>query len=200
MRTIIAALTIGFVLAGCTPAIKNKNNQWQYIICFGDSITYGQGAEPADAYPEVLGKLITSKIIVNAGVPGDTTATALKRLDSDVLAQKPFLVIIELGGNDFLRQIPPEQTLKNLETMIVAIQAEGAAVALCDLGSGMFMPNYTADYKRLARKTQALFIPNLLGGMLNNPQLRYDYIHPNAAGYNLIAQRVYKKLSQYFEL
>jgi acyl-CoA thioesterase-1 len=199
-KGIISAFVIVVALAGCAPAIKNKDNQGHYIICFGDSITRGQGAELLDSYPEVLGQLITAKTVINSGVSGDTTATALKRLQKDVLKKKPFLVIIELGGNDFLQQVPREETLKNLETMIVAIQAGGAAVALCDLGSGRLMPNYTADYKRLARKTQALLIPGILEDIINNPQLCPDHIHPNRAGYRLIAQRVHKRLSEYFDL
>lgn len=200
MKGIISVFVIIGTLIGCTPAIKNKDNHGHYIICFGDSITRGQGAEPSDSYPQVLGQLITSKTVINAGVSGDTTATALNRLERDVLRKKPFLVIIELGGNDFLQQVPSEETLRNLETMIVAIQAEGAAVALCDLGSGKFMPNYTADYRRLATRTRALFIPGLLEGIINNPRLCSDSIHPNRVGYHLIAQRIHKRLTEYFDL
>jgi len=199
-RGIVTAVIIGIFLAGCAPPIKNKHNQGQYIICFGDSITSGEGAESAASYPEVLGQLITTKAVINAGVSGDTTAAALKRLKKDVLERKPFLVIIELGGNDFLQQVPQNETLKNLEAMIIAIQAEGAAVALCDLGRGIYMPDYAAAYRRLARKTKALFIPDLLRGVINNPQLRSDHIHPNRAGYYLIARRIHKWLSKYFDL
>ena len=190
-------IVVAFIFSGCSASIKNLDNQGQNIICFGDSITKGQDAIPNNSYPEILEKMIKKKI-TNAGVSGDTTASALKRLESAVLNKNPRLVIVELGGNDFLRKIPKKTTLKNLEIIILKIQKTGSAVAICDISSGFIFSSYRKNFKILAKKTGSIFIPSLLEGVLDNPALKYDHIHPNASGYNLIAQRIYKEITKYF--
>jgi len=188
---------IFFILISCSPPIKNLDSKGKTIVCFGNSLTQGVGAEgEEETYPEVLGKL-TGKEVINAGLSGDTTGTALIRLDVEVLNKNPFLVILELGGNDFLRHIPKEVTLKNLERIIMTIQDKGIQVALCDVSSGFILSGYRRDFKRLCQKTGAIFIPRLLEGILDNPSLKYDYIHPNGKGYRIIAQRIYQAISRY---
>ncbi len=81
------------------PPIKNTGRQARSIVCFGDSLTYGTGASLGMDYPSQLSRLI-GKPVINAGIPGDTTATALSRLDRDVLGRSPRIVLITLGGND----------------------------------------------------------------------------------------------------
>jgi acyl-CoA thioesterase-1 len=193
----LTSLFIIISICSCAPSINNLDSQGKNIICFGDSITKGEGAADDKAYPEVLRKLL-GRSVINAGVSGDTTITALERLEEDVLDKSPFLVIVELGGNDFLQQRPKELTLKNLEEIIIRIQESGSAVALCDVSSGFILSDYRNDFERLAKKTGSIFIPCLLGGILNNPSMRVDNIHPNEEGYELIAQRVYKEVKRYF--
>lgn len=86
-------------------------------MCFGDSITYGLGASPGHDYPSLLAKKLNLTVI-NAGKSGDTTEGALQRIQHDVLDKKPYLVIVELGANDYLKGISAEATLKNLEEII----------------------------------------------------------------------------------
>lgn len=183
-------------ITGCASSIKNVDSQGKNIVCFGNSITYGQGAQPEGDYPSYLQKLLQTNVI-NAGASGDTTGGALFRLEKDVLAKDPYLVIVELGGNDFLQKIPKEKTIKNLEEIIVRIQERKAMVALCDVSSGFIMSGYRKDFRRLATKTGSLFIPRLLRGIVDNPSLKYDYIHPNEAGYRIVAQKVYRAIKPY---
>ncbi|MBI3118467.1 MAG: hypothetical protein HYZ00_07260, partial [Candidatus Hydrogenedentes bacterium] len=101
--TVLAAW-LPLVLGGCGvdyDDVANIANTRTAIVCFGDSITHGYGASPGRDYPARLAELLGTPVI-NAGVDGDTTASALKRLEEDVLIEEPRLVIVELGGNDFL--------------------------------------------------------------------------------------------------
>lgn len=193
-RLIFAAAVIPGVifLSGCMNTnITNIASLGKNIVCFGDSITQGFGADPKDAYPAHLAKLISIPV-VNSGIEGDTSEGALKRIKPDVLDRAPLLVIVELGANDFLTKIPMEYTRRNLEEIIVQIQKQGAMVALADVSNAHFMTEYGPMFKSLCRQYKAIYIPDLLGGILANPGLKSDYFHPNAAGYKIISQRVYR--------
>lgn len=185
-------------LTSCSSPIKNLDSQGENIICFGDSITYGAGAEKGRDYPSILAKLI-GRNVINTGVSGDTTSSALNRVVRDVLERDPYLVIVELGGNDFLQGLPKEETLANLRKIILKIQKKGSAVALADVSCGVFLSGYRKDYKRLAKETGSILIPRLLGGILDNPSLKSDNIHPNSSGYKIIARRVYKSIKSYLK-
>jgi len=187
-----------FLVVSCAPAIKNLDSKGENIICFGNSITKGIGAKKDETYPVVLEKILKREVI-NAGVSADTTSSALKRLERDVLNKTPFLVIIELGGNDFLQKVPKKETLKNLEEIIIRIQEKGAVVALCDISCGLTLSGYRGDFRKLAKKTGSILVPRLLDNILDSSAHRFDYIHPNKKGYSLIAQRVYKAIIPYME-
>jgi len=188
-----------FAITGCAQRqIKNLDSKGKTIICFGDSITFGYGVVPGEDYPTQLSKLMNTPII-NAGVDGDTSTTALARLDSEVLAKDPFLVIVELTGNDFLKKVPMEETKKNIGEIVDRIQAKGVMVAIADVSAVMFLAEYRAVLARIAREKGAIFIPQLLNGIITTPSLKSDFIHPNAAGYKLIAQRVLRVISPYLK-
>jgi acyl-CoA thioesterase I len=173
--------------------IRNLRSTGETIICFGDSLTEGVGAAEGEDYPMVLSRQLGVPVI-NAGARGDTTAQALERLAAVVLDKNPRLVIILLGGNDFLRQLPPEQTRKNLEDIIRQVQAAGAMVAIAGLKLGLFTDEYSAIFEETAERSGALYIPQVLKGILSNSNLRSDPIHPNGAGYRLIADRIAEKI------
>jgi acyl-CoA thioesterase-1 len=176
--------------SGCAKReIKNINAKGKNIVCFGDSLTFGYGVERGQDYPAALAKLVDIPV-VNAGIDGDVSAEAVKRIDSDILSRNPLLVIIEFGGNDFLRKVPLEVTLQNIGVMIDQIQAKGAMVAVVDISAGMFLREYRRALKRLARDKEAIFVPGILSKIITTPHLKSDFMHPNAEGYKLIAQRV----------
>ena len=135
-------IILSIALSGCVKQeIKNLHAKGNSIICFGDSITFGYGANPGEDYPTALGKM-TKLSVINAGVDGDTSFAALERLKQDVLSKNPRLVIVEFCGNDFLKKIPRETTVKNLNEIIDRIQAQGIMVALVDISAGMFFKEY----------------------------------------------------------
>jgi len=202
LRSNIIKFVIGYWLlviglAGCAKKeIKNINSKGENIICFGDSITFGYGVNPGEDYPSDLAKMLNMPVI-NAGLDADTSSGGLQRIDAEVLEKDPLLVIIEFGGNDFLKKIPLEKTVKNIETMIQKIQEKGAMVALVDVRMGFVMRDYGSQYKRLSRKYQTIFTEPALSGIITNPQLKSDFFHPNADGYKLIAQRIYRSIIPY---
>jgi len=188
-----------FGLTGCTKReIKNLDAKGSTIVCFGDSITFGYGANPGEDYPSALARMINLPVI-NAGIDGDITSEAVKRIKSDALDRNPFLVIIEFSGNDFLRKIPKEVTLNNIKTMVEQIQAKGVMVAIVDISAGMFLAEYRKAFYNLAREEGAIFIPHILSGIITNPSMKSDFLHPNAQGYKMIAQRIYRNIKPYLE-
>lgn len=168
------------------------------LVAFGDSLTAGFG-EPGRSYADYLQRDIDRKgylwRVVNAGISGETTTAGLARLP-EIVAQKPEIVILELGGNDGLRGLPITATKANLERMIEELQAAGARVVL----AGMTLPpNYGPEYikpfenayKDLAAKYKTTLIPFLLAGVGGNPELmQRDGLHPTAAGNRRVAQNV----------
>lgn len=169
------------------------------LVAFGNSLTAGFGAEPGKGYPDYLQRDIDKKgypwRVVNEGVSGDTTTDGLARVP-EVIAQKPDIVILELGANDGLRGLPIATTKANLEQMVQQLQAAGARVVL----AGMTLPpNYGPDYikpfenlyKELASKYNVTLIPFLLAGVGGNPALmQQDGLHPTAVGNRRVAENV----------
>ena len=168
--------------------VKNLESRGTNVIAFGDSLTAGYGASAGEDYPSQLATRIGVPVI-NAGVSGDTTESALARID-DVLAQNPRMVIVGLGGNDFLRQTPMATTKANLHTIVQRIQAAGAMVVLLGFRFPTLGPDYGDMYEEVADEERCLLIPDLLDGILRDPKLKSDEIHPNGAGYALMAERV----------
>lgn len=173
--------------------IRNIRSGGQAIICFGDSLTEGVGAAAGEDYPSVLSRQLASPVI-NAGQRGDTTSAALERLAGEVLSKDPRLVIILLGGNDFLRQRPRAETRQNLQEIVQRVQAHGAMVAIAGIKLGLFGDDYGKIFEQTSEQFGALYIPQVLKGILTDSSLRSDPIHPNGAGYRLIAERIAQKI------
>lgn len=175
--------------------IKNlKAGAGKQFIVLGDSIAEGYGLAQTEAFPSILSRQLGLPIL-NKGVSGDTTAMGLARLQKDVLAQEPWLVTVELGGNDFLRKIPIAETEQNLRQIITSIQDKKAIVVLLGINGGSFRGNYYELYQRLAKDTKSYLIPEIFKGILDDTRYRQDdVIHPNAAGQQLLADIIYKEL------
>ena len=191
-------VTISF-WAGCVQSkVKNKASKGKNIICFGDSMTFGYGADPGEDYPARLAKKIGVPVI-NAGVDGDTSIEGLKRLSADVLEKSPLLVIVEFGGNDFLEKVPLDVTVKNIKEMADRIHATGSMVALVDPSAGMILSGYWWEFSKIAKEKELIFIPGVLNGIITNPELKSDFLHPNGKGYDLMSQRIYRAIRPYLK-
>ena len=170
------------------PAVKR-------IVFLGDSLTAGYGLEEDQAYPALIQARMPSWTVANAGVSGDTSAGALRRVPW-VLKAKPDVVFIAIGANDGLRGQPVDQLEANLRRIIAQVRAAGATAVL----AGMRMPvNYGEDYRtafaavypRVAEETRTPLMPFILESVAMKPELNQtDGIHPNAAGQKLVAAAV----------
>jgi lysophospholipase L1-like esterase len=174
-------------------SIRNLRSSGETIICFGDSLTEGIGAESGEEYPTVLSRELGMRV-VNAGQSGDTSARALERLSDSVVNKNPRLVIVLLGANDFLRQVPTAETRKNLQAIVRRIQDHGAMVAIAGMRLGLFTDEYGPIFEETAKEFGALYIPQVMKGIFNDAKLKSDQIHPNGAGYRLIAERIAEKI------
>jgi lysophospholipase L1-like esterase len=159
------------------------------IIAFGDSLVQGHGASPGRDVVSVLEKRLGTNII-NAGRGGDTTAAALARLDRDVLSRNPRIVMVLLGGNDFLRRVPHHETLANLDAIVSRIRGRGAAVVIVGISAGLFGDPYVDGLTDLAWRTSSGLVTDILGGIMGNGALMADAIHPNDRGYEVMADRL----------
>jgi len=191
---VFALLLIGSLGCGgdSLNGVKNLASTGEAIICLGDSLTEGVGANPGEDYPAVLSRELVFPVL-NQGRRGDTTAQALARLP-EVLEHNPRLVIVLLGGNDFLRQVPRSETKKNLAEVVRRIQDHGAMVAIAGMRLGIFTDEFSPIYEATAKQLGAYYMPQVMSGILTDPQLKSDPIHPNAAGYRLLGQRIAEKL------
>jgi acyl-CoA thioesterase-1 len=164
------------------------------ILAFGDSLFAGYGLDPSQSYPARLEAALRAKgvnaKIANAGVSGDTTAAGLQRLafTLDAQAAKPDLFVLELGGNDLLRGLSPEQTKANLGQMLEELKKRGIPVLLMGMRAPPnYGPEYQAQfdalYRDLAKQHGAALIPFWLEDIYREPELfQPDNIHPTAEG------------------
>lgn len=178
------------------PEIRNALPGGENIICFGDSLTYGTGASEGMDYPSLLSKMLSMPVI-NAGVPGDTTSSALRRLEKDVLSQSPKIVFITLGGNDLKNRIPKETAFQNLKIIVEKIQDQGALVIIGGISIPFWGRGFGDSYDILANETGAVLIPNIFEGIFGNPKLMSDSIHPNNDGYAIMAEKFYSAAAPY---
>lgn len=194
-RTWLRALAAAAVLTACgrKPPPARAVPAGAVVLALGDSITFGTGANPEAAYPAVLAQL-TGWQVVNAGVPGDTSAQALARTPGLLSQHAPQLVLLGIGGNDLLRRLPEADIRLNIRQIVAQSQAAGAQVMLiavprpslaaATLGSLTDHPLYAelADELRLPLQRQGW------SEVLSDERLRSDAIHANAQGYEQFAR------------
>jgi acyl-CoA thioesterase I len=173
------------------------------LVCFGDSITAGYGVQPGKSYPDALQRKLDSSgynyKVVNEGTSGATTKDAVADLNS-ILKLHPDVVIVEFGGNDGLRGLPPDQTRRNLDTVLTALEAAHVKVLLAGI---TLPPNYGPDYihafeanfRELAARHHTAFVPMIYKDLVRVPDtIQPDGIHPTAKGAAIIADTVMPEL------
>ena len=199
-RAPLALAVLVLLAGGCRRSwtIANAHPTGTNVIAFGDSLTEGYRVDPGQGWPDQL-SVIVGRPILNRGVSGNTTGDALARLDRDVLAESPRVVLVCLGGNDMLRRMPPDQQFDNLRTIIRRIQDKGALVVLIGTEGFKILGNvdYGDRYEAIARETGSVYISDLMKGILTEPALMVDQIHPNGRGYAKIARRIADEAGEY---
>jgi lysophospholipase L1-like esterase len=157
------------------------------IVAFGDSLTYGTGAAEHESYPAVLAGLVNRKV-VRAGVPGETTAGGLARLESVLEEHRPALVIVSLGGNDMLRKVSDAEIKANLRRIIQIIRERGISVVLFGVPRPALITSAAEFYGELAQEFNIPYEGRIVTDVLYRPGQKSDPIHPNAIGYRRMAE------------
>ncbi len=178
--------------SGSNNKINLENNKT--ILAFGDSLTYGYGVNQNYSYPNVLSNILKTKVI-NSGVSGNTTENGLNRIEQQLVEHNPELVILGLGGNDFLRKVPQEETIKNLKEIIKIIKSYNAKIILLPVPKPGYLGlvGHLEDakfFEELAKEEKILLIENIYSELLSNNKYKSDLIHLNEKGYQLVAEKI----------
>ena len=173
--------------------IVSQISQNTRIVALGDSLVVGDGSTSGNDFVSVLSRRI-GLAIHNSGVIGLTTTQAINDLDELVISRDPDIVIIVLGGNDILQNVPQSQIIDNLRTIIQRIQNSGSRIILVAAHGSIFQSDREVTFANLAGETGASYVPNVLSGILGNPRYLSDLVHPNDQGYELIADRIFPVL------
>jgi acyl-CoA thioesterase-1 len=169
--------------------IVNYPPNGSLVMVWGDSLSSGVGASsPTNGYVGILKERLSLKL-VNKAVSGETTRDVLLHSERDLNEVHPDIVMILLGGNDLLQQMPLAETLSNLRKLIVAAQKQKAVVYLIGFQKHID-DNYANGFKALARETGAVYTGDILGGIIGNQTLMADEIHPNDKGYLKMADKI----------
>src|SRR5664280_2051838 len=187
---LLLAIWAVIILSACQkPARLPVLAKSDVVVAFGDSITFGIGAEPQESYPAVLEQMIGRRV-VNAGVPGEITAEGLSRLPQILESEKPVLLILCHGGNDHLRRLNRGQAADNIREMIRLARQRGTAVVLIAVPGFSLSVSPEPMYKDIAKEFKIPLEEKTLSDILADNSLKSDLIHPNAAGYRRLAEAV----------
>ena len=193
------------VTAGASPVARAAADDRPVILFVGTSLTAGLGLDPSEAYPALVQRKIDAAgldyRVVNAGVSGETSAGALRRMGW-LMRQPVAVLVVETGANDGLRGQEPEATRENVQAIFDEVLRRRPPPKLV-LAAMEALPNYGDQYRRrfraifpeLAKANGATLVPFLLEGVAGNPLLNQpDGIHPNAEGQEVVAENVWKTL------
>jgi acyl-CoA thioesterase-1 len=216
---VIFIITILYFTA-CDNGVTN-NDQGVTLVCLGNSLTAGYGAttpgvdDKSKSYPAYLQNKINIPVI-NAGVSGNTTSQGLSRVNSDVLSKNPQIVIIELGANDLFQGVPITTTKDNLQKIINIINNGNRKIYIAkfftetvarDMAANLGINNYAIQteiinqynnmYDTLALSNNVILINDIWDGVWG--MYMSDDVHPNAAGYEIMANNYFKALQPYLQ-
>ncbi|MEX2515296.1 MAG: arylesterase [Gammaproteobacteria bacterium] len=195
---LLGLLLLTTLLAGCG---KQSPADWPalptdaVILAFGDSLTYGTGARRDSSYPAELQRL-SQRQVINAGISGELSADGLARLPDLLNKHQPDLMILCHAGNDILRKKDEQQTATNLRRMIALAKERNVQVVM--LGVPAFgLRMQTADfYDDIAADAGILYLPDLVSEVLAERRYKSDSVHPNAAGYKVMAEAIHAALRE----
>ena len=179
--------------------VADKQDGRPLLVCFGDSLTAGYGADDGQSYPDYLqrdlDRLGFHYRVVNEGISGNTTKDGVDRL-AEIEGMKAAVVVLEFGGNDGLRGLKVETTRSNLATMITGMKSSGAKVVLAgitlppDYGAD-YVANFTSTYPMLGKRYGVPVLPFLLKDVYGVPgMMQADRTHATDAGNEIVARNV----------
>ncbi|MBE0555668.1 MAG: arylesterase [Proteobacteria bacterium] len=186
---LLTIVTGAFLLACSSGAKLQRLTSDAVILAFGDSLTFGTGGARTESYPAILERLIGRRV-VNSGVPGEVTGQGLFRLPEVLEREKPALVILCHGGNDLLRRLDQQQAANNLLAMIRLARERGVAVVMIAVPSPGISLSPPSFYREIAAEMKIPIEEKALPTILSDGSLKSDYIHPNAAGYRMLAESI----------
>ena len=201
-RIFIRAVIAAGIISACgrkaqLPAISPGKT----VLAFGDSVTFGTGASPGEDWPSLLARS-TGWRVNNAGIPGDTAEAAQERIQALLDEHQPALVIIEMGGNDFLRRRAQKAVKEDLRRIIRQVRQSGSQsvlLAVPELSLLSVVTRKASDapiYRELAEEEKIPLISDLFSDILARPELCSDQIHPNARGYQQMASGIHAQLKK----
>jgi acyl-CoA thioesterase-1 len=201
-RVLVLGLLASVYATGCRKAPKLVAiPPGQTVLAFGDSVTFGTGAAPGEDWPSLLAQKTGWKV-VNAGIPGDTAHLGKARIQALLDEHRPALVILEIGGNDFLRRTAAPVVKEDIRQLIKTGVQAGAQVvlvavpALSVMGIVAGKPSDAPLYAELADEEKVSLVPKVFSETLARPELCADRIHPNARGYQHMATGIHLRLQE----
>jgi len=194
LRLILLLLALAVAACGERPKLERLPSD-AVVLAFGDSLTYGIGAGDQESYPAQLEQLIGRRV-VRAGVPGEVTAQALARLPQMLEEHAPRLLLLCIGGNDFLRRLGNPQAERNVRAMVQLARSRGIDVLLIGTPEPGFSVTPPAFYAGIAKEFRLPYEEAVIGEVLRDNALKADPIHPNARVYRIIAERVAQALKK----
>ncbi len=184
-RLVVALLLAGLAACSAPPTLPRLAAD-AVILAFGDSLTYGTGAQEHESYPAVLAQM-TGRQVIRAGVPGEVTAQGLQRLPEVIEEHRPKLMIVCLGGNDMLRKVNAAEIKSNLRSIVKAIKDRGIAVVLVGVPQPALITSAPEFYSEIAKEFAIPYEGKIVTSVLYSPDMKADPIHPNAKGYRRMA-------------
>ena len=193
-RFLALALLAGLAACSKPPQLERLSSE-SVVLAFGDSLTFGTGASEDESYPAQLEKLIGRRV-VRAGVPGEVTAQALQRLPDALDEHAPRLLLLCIGGNDFLRRLGNGQAEQNVRAMVKLAKSRGIGVVLIGTPEPGLLPAPPAFYAGIANELGVPYEDGVIAEVLKDARLKADPVHPNARGYRVIAERIAARLKK----
>ena len=191
---LLAVLTLGLIMSACKTEPKQAPLPPEArVLAFGDSLTYGAGVLPEEAYPAQLQALIQRQV-VNGGVSGELSGDGLRRLPIWLDEYEPKMLILCHGANDLLRSLSEQKAAENVRAMVKMARDRGIDVVLIAVPKFGLMRAPPTFYEDIAREFDIPIERFVLNDIVRNSALRSDSVHPNAEGYRLIAQALVKRL------
>lgn len=190
-------LAVVLVIAGCggsTPKLPRLAPD-AVVLAFGDSLTFGTGTTPDNSYPAALARKTGLKVVA-AGIPGEVSAAGLARLPEVLDEVKPKLLILCHGGNDMLRKLSVKEAAANIRAMVSLARSRGMEVVLLGVPSPGLLLSTADHYDEIAKEMKVAYDGRTIASILSDTALKADAVHPNAQGYQRLADAVAEVLKK----